>query len=455
MLRIIYPHIKPDLLSSFATVEERGQPLSDIVAARLNTAKWLMTKDTAPRPPAAMYYLQLFVDSHIEVYKHSKKYASVAACPKQLYPENTQLYCQTTLPAFGIDSIIPEDGAVKPMEKLIQTIVTSVDRTTTPTRAISSTMKDDAVQKFVQACVRVSVLGNYMHVERRTYHIEDRIALIDSMDKGKPIAPKIAEAAVLEYIASTMPTKCPATCKATVSWSVFTEYALAVANATFRSACPMPPKLIGQSSRNAELPVFAEVTQIGAVTGNRTLNVCTKCSGMASYIKNRPHGMKPLKTYTDPFADTPKIYCIACDTPTTKIYIQNCYMAIARFTSLMACPMCNHVHCVKGPIITTLCSECVQIAAEDLKKAAAIVYTPPEHENLLVAPHRTCYKLNHPIQGTAQAILQLVWDPVARKILRLATCHDHRSIPIIVTSAYTPSTQKESTNAPTIPNQTA
>jgi len=445
VLQIIYPDIDPTLLCPFAEIKDTThKTLNQIVKERLQVVQWLATQDGQPKPHVAMYYLQLFLDSHIDAYKTRKAYKYIANCPTQFYPENVRLYCQTTMPMFGIDSIIPEEGVIKPMEKLIQTVVASVDKPTTSTRALSSAMKDTTVRDFVHACMHVSTIGNYIHVEQRTYDIRERIKLLDSATAihSKQVAPKLAEAAILEYLAAMIPMRCPVTSKTTIPWKTLTEYARTVANAVFRAAGPMPPKLINVDKD--ERISFAEVTQIDAATGNRSLHVCMKCSGMASYIKNRPHGMKPLKTYTDPFADIPEIICIACDTPTTQIHVQNCYIAIARFTSLMACPVCNHVHCVKGPITSTLCSECIITSPEDTKKAAAIVYTAPEHESTLVAPHRTCYKLGHPIRGTAPAYLQLVWDPKTRKLLRLATCYAHRSIAIIVTSAYT-TTQPDTT----------
>jgi hypothetical protein len=450
----------------------------------------------------AQYYLQIFLDAHFQLIEmlhtinHWPLSSTIAQYP-ELLPECQPVIGQTALPDY-LTSLLLSQAGTTPIEKLLMHIVHSGSKEAISPRIISVASKDPSVAFFIAQCHATSILGNYIHATMAPdymLHINDRMRAFTDARKKTPIGHGMIYDILMDYIAGIAPLKVPPGLVPTHRWQQMITHATLIGNRTFRTP-PLSLKAAAAAASAARAtpaaaaaaavaaaasaedqhttPVMLDPQEpqiprthsyIAAPTGTRFADVCIHCGGVVAYMRDRPHGIKPLKAYVDAFCDPTKpivIRCIPCDQPTHRIYLQHVYLAIAKMTSLLVCPGCNQIHCIRGPIRTTLCASCrkpTSTITAELRRSATLATIPPDEPSTKKrkrstqaaqppkeqarAATRTCYEKSHKLNEQTQPIYQqLIYDKAINTIIKCWSCAKHFTNTIIISSNYTPALLK-------------
>ncbi len=233
------------------------------------------------------------------------------------------------------------------------------------------------IHAFVTQCATASLLGNYPHARFATgtapCSLRERMA---ATDRAAGIASsKHAEAVLAEYIAA-MVSYYPLLSTTGHTYVHFQYRAFHAADNEIRGCAPvvgfMPPIVIPHVSPPERVPALYPLAM---PTGHCPLVICVTCRAISGYLVNPVRGIRPVKMpvsiFVAPKTPRPGSRCRTCGTKFAHTDMRHAVLCLTPRHAIIACPDCNNVHAIEGPIKDTRCAPCIATAEHVAQATAA------------------------------------------------------------------------------------
>ena len=283
--------------------------------------------------------------------------------------------------------------------------------------SISHKPTDAKCNDFSEECVRVSMLGNYLHANfadpTMALTIADRVHIIDVGFIANMVAPYV-DIALAEY-GVTFIQDYPQMTTDGVPWvdcvtniknnaDTCIRGTSTIQNAPYRhfKICSIVPSI-----KNPKPRIVACAMKTGALT----TYICSTCNALSAFVHNRQRGLKHLLIMVDPLDETENrrnVKCINCSVLATSTDLSGRMIIYSSGYILVVCPVCNFLAAHRNLLRTTVCMKCTD-RIETIKTI--------ENRN------KTCYIKGHTIVGE---IFQQV-TIINGGLILLPSCSFHHS----------------------------